>query len=237
MTEFARTGSQRWLQVAVDRAPEALNAPLRASLGLPPDARVEWLAPTRAEGFVEYRDGLAFDNRRRNPHWYVPLDRRPLHEFWPARGPMWDGLASTDRGQFVLVEAKAHIGEMVSPRSRAGEPARGKIAESMREVQQALAPRSVGAVDWTGTFYQYANRVAHLHFLREQNGADAHLVNVYFYNAPDVPSPPSPAHWEGAITVAECYLGLGRHRLSRYMHSLFVDVAPLVPLSAEGPKG
>lgn len=222
MQTFAKKGSQRWLQVAVERAPELLDSPLRQAMKLPADAVVEWLSPVRAEKFAEYRDGYAFEN----PRWTLPLKKRPLGQFWPARGPMWDGIARVD-GHFLLVEAKAHIPEIVSPRSRATEPARGHLVTAMREVQQSLAPRSVGSVDWSGTFYQYANRIAHLHFLREQNDAKAHLVNIYFYNAPDVASPPNADHWKGAINVVECYLGLGRHRLSKYIHKLFIDASSL----------
>ena len=34
--------------------------------------------------------------------------------------------------------------------------------------------------DWSGTFYQYANRLAHLYLLHELNDVDAWLVFVYF---------------------------------------------------------
>jgi len=145
---FAKRGSQRWLQVAVERAPELLNAPLRQSMGLKPDAEIEWLSPIRSEQFSEYRDGWAFQN----PRWHLPLKHAPLKEFWPSGGPMWDGIARTKDGQFLLVEAKAHIAEIVSPRSRAKELARGKLAQSMRAVQQSVAPKSVDYVDWAGTF-------------------------------------------------------------------------------------
>lgn len=97
----------------------------------------------------------------------------------------------------------------------------------MREVQQALSPKSVDYVDWTSTFYQYANRIAHLYFLRQQNGVRAHLVNVYFTGATDVDGPATQEEWRGAITVVEAYLGLRRHRLSKYVHKAFIDVAPL----------
>ena len=233
---FAKKGSQRWLQVAVERAPEILNVPLRQSMGLPEGAEIEWLSPLRSEKFSEYRDGWAFQNKR----WHLPLKHVPLEKFWPSRGPMWDALAmvndGTKDGRFLLVEAKAHIGEIVSPRSRASEPASAKIKASMTDVQRAIAPKSVGSVDWSGTFYQYTNRIAHLHFLREQNKEKADLVNIYFYKAPDVPSPPDRAHWEGAIQVVECYLGVGRHRLGKYMHKLFIDASQLVSL-AEEPLG
>lgn len=222
--QFAKKGSQRWLQLAVDRAPEALNAPLRTALGLQSNSTIEWLSPRRDDAFSEYRDGAMLAKCQITPK------RRPLEEFWPNRGPMWDGLARTSGGEIILIEAKAHIPEIVSPRSRATEPARGKIAASIRDVQNALAPKSVGHVDWTGTFYQYANRIAHLHFLREDNRERVHLVNVYFPNAKDVGGPSSQLEWEGALKVVECYLGVGRHPLSKYMHKIFVDAAPLAGL-------
>lgn len=227
-TRYAKKGSQRWLQVAVDRAPELVNRPLRASLRLPTEGVITWLSPLRNDGFAEYRDEAAL--ARCN----VDLSRRPLREFWPSRGPRWDGLARTERGDLLLIEAKAHISELVSPHSRAAEPARGRIATSVRAVQRAIAPRSVDRVDWTGTFYQYANRVAHLHFLREENAVRAHLVNIYFLHAGDVSGPTERAEWEGALKVVECYLGLGRHRLGKYMHKLFIDVRTLKPLVAAG---
>jgi hypothetical protein len=101
----------------------------------------------------------------------------------------------------------------------------------MEEAQQTLSPKSLGWVDWTGTFYQYANRVAHLHFLREHNKVRAHLVNVYFINATDVGGPTSVDEWKGAIKVVKAYLGLGRTRMSKYMHDVFIDAAPLALLA------
>jgi hypothetical protein len=224
-TPFATKGSQRWLQVAIERAPDLLDAPLRQSLELASGDQITWLSPVRSERFVEYRDQATFKKCG------VDLLHRPLDDFWPQRGPMWDGLATTGRGDILLVEAKAHIPELVSPRSRATEPARGRIAKSMREVQQALSPKSVDHVDWTGTFYQYANRIAHLYFLRQENGVRAHLVNIYFLNAIDVQGPASRDEWLGALKLVESYLGVGRHRMSRYIHKIFLDAASLPPLA------
>lgn len=146
---------------------------------------------------------------------------------------MWDGLARCG-DQIILLEAKAHIPELVSPRTRATEPARGRIRKSMEEAQRSLSPKSLGWVDWTGTFYQYANRIAHLQFLREHNKVPAHLVNVYFINAGDVSGPSKVDEWNGAIKVVKSYLGLGRTRMTKYTHDVFVDVAPLVPLADAG---
>jgi hypothetical protein len=223
---FAKKGSQRWLQVAVERAPQLLNVPLHAALGLKESDSIEWLSPVRAEGFGEYRDEATFIKCG------IGLDLRPLNDFWPQGGPVWDGLARTSSGEVLLVEAKAHIPEIVSPRTRASEPARGKILRSIRDVQALLAPKSFGFVDWTQTFYQYTNRLAHLHFLRADNKARVHLINIYFVNATDVHGPSTVAEWNGAIRVVECYLGVGRHKLGKYCHKLFVDVAQLAPLAA-----
>ena len=221
---FAAKGSQRWLQIAVNRRPEVLNAPLRRALGVPDGTPVEWLSPLASERFVEYRDGATYDRLG------VAL-RRPWQDFWPSGGPMWDGLARAGEAR-ILVEAKAHIPEVVSTGTRATGAARERVAASLRAVQDALAPRNEGTVDWTGTFYQYANRLAHLHFLREDNGVPAHLVYVYFLNATDVRGPADRLEWEGALKVVECYLGLGRHRLARYVHKLYVDCNQLAGAAA-----
>lgn len=218
---FAVKGSQRWLQVAVNRRPAVLDEPLGAVAGLPPDAAIEWRSPLASKNFVEYRDGLAFDRLG------VRLDKRPLEEFWPSRGPCWDRLARASTRDVFLVEAKAHIGEMVSGRSRASQAPMAKIAESLRQVQREIAPGSEDLVDWTGTFYQYANRLAHLHLLRAQNDVPAHLVFVYFLNATDVKGPSERAEYEGATKVIEHYLGIRNTKLSRYIHKVYVDVRDL----------
>lgn len=218
---FAAKGSKRWLQIAVNLAPEVINAELRSALDLRRGrGRIEWASPLQTDGFREYPDAVAYNKLG------LPLSKRPLDKFWPARGPVWDGLATAGES-VILLEAKAHVPELVSPRTRAGQPALGQIRESMVEVQEAIAPTSVGRVDWTGRFYQYTNRIAHLYFLRVENGVRAHLVNLYFLNADDVGGPSDRLEWEGALKVVNAYLGLGRNRLARYMHDVFIDVRDL----------
>jgi hypothetical protein len=221
LTDFTARGSQRWLQIAVNRAPETLNAPLREALALGADDAIDWRSPREDDGFLEYRDGTFLDRL-----CCEPLSVRTLEAFWPARGPMWDGLARTSRGDLLIVEAKAHVPEIISGGTRATGDGRARIEAALRETQRALAPKA-DAVDWSKTFYQYANGLAHLYLLREVNRVPAHLVYVYFLNAADVNGPSERAEWIGAIKVVEGYLGLGAHRLSRYIHKVFVDVADL----------
>jgi hypothetical protein len=217
--KYATKGSHRWLQVAVNEKPELLNQPLRRSLGVSEDVAIEWLFPVLKHNYWEYRDKACLAQLG------VELESRALSDFWPARGPMWDDLARTADGQVLLVEAKAHLPELISPRCKASEPALKRIQASLREVQNDLAPRS--NTDWSGIFYQYANRLAHLHLLRTQNKVKAHLVFVYFLNAGDVFGPATREGWLEAIRLVEGYLGVHKHKLSRYVHKLFVDVPEL----------
>jgi hypothetical protein len=133
---YEKKGSQRWLQVAVERAHDSLDRSIRSAMNVGDDVGIKCLSPVREEGFIEYSGGTEF--------------------------------------------TKAHIAEIVSTSCRAKGTGRKHIVRSMRAVQKALAPKSVDFVNWTGTFYQYANRVAYLHFLRHDNGVPAHLVNIYF---------------------------------------------------------
>src|SRR5215213_2432360 len=184
----AERGSQHWLQRAVEQREPALESPLRLALGRP-DARIDWRSPLPPE-YREYRDGAVMRTLG------CELARRPLAEFWPMRGPVWDGLAVVD-DQFVLIEAKAHIPELLSGGSKAGESSLPMIRRSLDRARAELAPRS--KADWaTSPFFQYANRLAFLQFLREDNELPAHLVFVYFTNDVTMAGPESAEEWKGA---------------------------------------
>jgi len=55
-------------------------------------------------------------------------------------------------------------------------------------VSAKTAYRAAAEAPWHAPFYQHANRLAHLHYLRGLNGLDAYLVFIYFADAPDVPT-------------------------------------------------
>ncbi len=139
---------------------------------------------------------------------------------------MWDGLGRTDRGDLILVEAKSHIGEMVSPPSQAGAVSRRRINAALSEVRDYLGVE--GDVDWTSRFYQYTSRLAHLYLLRVLNDLPAWLVFVHFVNVAEMRGPSTREEWIGAINVMRPVIGVGeRHRLSKYVVDVFVDVQPL----------
>lgn len=215
----ATKGSQKWLQVAVNERADVLNRAIIEAAGLHPSTSIEWLSPLASKNYVEYRDGDFIKQLR------IELPKRSLASFWPKRGPVWDGLARTSNGDVLLVEAKAHIAEMVSPASKTSPASLAKINRALEETRQALAPRT--NTSWSGTFYQYTNRLAHLYFLRVLNKQSARMVFLYFVGDQEMGGPTSREEWEGAIKVTEVYLGLQRHKLGRWVHHVFVGVDAL----------
>src|SRR6266849_6717316 len=218
MKSYAAAGSQRWLQVAVNRKPQVLLGALERSGAIAPRASVAWCSPLEKENFQEYRDGKALEK--------VGIARaslkKALEEFWPARGPVWDAVGITSEGRPLFLEAKAHIPEAASPATRATPASFKLISQSLGEARQFYAPRA--AATWSNLFYQYANRLAHHYFLTEVNGLTSALVFPYFVNADDMVGPMSESEWHGAVRLIHAVLGLPKD-LKRYgVFDAFLDV-------------
>ena len=210
-------GSLKWIRKAVNEHTELLNARVRESLALPSDIEIEWKSPLVDDEFAEYRDDdfLALLGVKQLEH--------PLSRFWPVRGPQWDALATVGRDGLLIVEAKANVPEAVSP----GTGAKGKrlkdIERSLAQTKQFLGVPT--EIPWSGKLYQYANRLAHLYFLRTLNKKRAYLAFVYFTGADDVDGPQTIAEWVAAMTVVKGVLGVSkRHRLSRYVGDVYISV-------------
>jgi len=155
-------------------------------------------------------------------------------DFWPQSGNAmnWDAVAWVDSGEsreLLLVEAKAHLGEIASSCGAKG-PGREKIARALDETKRALGVEP--ACDWVNGYYQLANRLAVLHFLGRRD-VPAHLLLVYFVgdrqdSGRDCPD--SAEGWMDALRRQDDHLGLaGHHVLSARLHKLF--------LPATGTKG
>lgn len=214
------TRSEHWLRIAVNGRTEELDASVTRAFGWPAHERIQWLSPVKDDDFAEYYD-QEFLGRLG-----LPTLKIPLREFWPSGGPRWDGLARTDSGKVVLVEAKAHIEEMVDFESKASPESLELIHRSLDRVKSACG--AAAAAPWFSPFYQYANRLAHLYYLAELNHVDAHLLFISFANAPDVPVPATAEQWEGAHRLAWKCLGLGTN-------SFRGRVAKVVMPVSEGP--
>ena len=214
----AEKGSQKWIQVLVNDHPELLNSKIRKSLNLPEDEMITWVSPKADDGYLEYR-GRAFLEKLD-----IKLERYPLRDFWPRSGPRWDGLGKSSSGKIFLVEAKSHIPELISTLKATKEDSIRKILGSLEETKIQFAVKS--SYDWTTLFYQYANRIAHVHLLRKNNIL-AFLVNVYFLNDAELDGPQTADEWKGAIRLLHRCLGLRENLIQQLVVDLFVDVKKL----------
>lgn len=205
-------GSLKWMQRAVQHRPDLLQP-----VALPP---LTWVSPTPQDAFAEYRDAGFL--RCLNLETLAPH----LDAFWPRRGPQWDGLATFPGGGVVLAEAKAHLAEFETSRSAAGPASAARIAAAFAQVQTDLS--ITPPAPWDRTCYQYANRLAHLWWLRAQ-GVNAHLLMIGFLGDAEVDGPRSGLAWDQAYARAETALGLvpGNHPLSPHIHRLSPETRAL----------
>jgi hypothetical protein len=204
-------GSQAALQWMVEATPESLQ-PAR----LPP---LHWVSPLRSEEYAEFRDGAALRKLGLGEH------ARALTEFWPRRGPVWDGLALAGDA-VVLVEAKAHVTEFLTSPSAATAPESvAQIARALRQVKADLGADDRS--DWSRVFFQYANRLAFLWWLRAR-GIDAHCLFVSFLGDTEMGGPEHAETWEALFRAADHALGLSpRHPLRPYILHVHPDLREL----------
>lgn len=215
-------GSLKWIREAVNARQYLLDNDIRDELSLLSDSPLEWVSPVSADEYAEYSDQEFLDQLG------IKLNKTPLKSFWPNRGPNWDALARTkaDPPTVFLVEAKAHTGELMSGPSSAKAPAAVEmIGTALRRTKEFIGVSP--EYDWTGTYYQYANRLAHLYLLRVLNGIDAYLVYVCFLNDVEMKGPTTVDKWQNAIAEAESALGIRDNRLSPYVAHIFIDVNQL----------
>ena len=212
-------GSLKDIQLLVNDKPHIIDGLIKSSFPELANDEIIWVSPLKSDDYAEYRDDDFLEK--------VGLDPAEikLKEFWPTKGPQWDALAKTSSGKVILVEAKANIPEIVSPATAAGEVSKKLIDQSLAETKAFLNIKN--EIDWSGKFYQYTNRLAHLYFLREKRKKSVYLVNIYFIGDASVSGPNTQDEWAGTLKVLYSYLGLSRHKLSKYMADVFVDFKSL----------
>lgn len=194
---------------------------------LEPGSSIKWLAPD-SDG-REIRDGL----------WPMVLPPPTPQEdgFWPKSGPVWDaagiaGSATHERLGTVLVEAKSHVAELLSPRMSLSSYEANRTREAALE-EAKLAYKASSEAPWTLTYYQLANRLAFLYYLRCRRSQPAWLINVYFCGdrftsgGTEVVGPADASEWIDAIGQAKSALGLvANHPLADYVADVFLPVVP-----------
>lgn len=212
-------GSLKDIQLLVNDKPHIIDGLIKSAFPDLIGEEIIWVSPLQSDDYAEYSD----DDFLKIVELYP--DEIKLKEFWPTKGPQWDALANTSSGKVILVEAKANIPEIVTSASAAREVSKKLIDQSLAETKAFLNIKN--EIDWSGKFYQYTNRLAHLYFLREKRKKSVYLVNIYFIGDTTVLGPNTQDEWIGALKVLYSYLGLSRHKLSKYMADVFVDFKSL----------
>ena len=213
-------GSQKWLQTLINQHPNVITDAFQQAANLPSTVGVEWCSPLKNDDYAEYRDHSFVK------HLDVELTQRTLASFWPSGGPVWDGLGRSIESHLLLIEAKSHITE-ISP---SGTKARAESSKALIKASLDEAKKFYGSsaeADWSHTYYQYTNRLAHLYLLRQLNALPAFLVNVYFVNDEEMGGPTSREEWQEGLKRIKTVLGIGPHALDKYAVDLFFDVTTL----------
>jgi hypothetical protein len=208
-------GSLKWIQVAINS--HVLDRDLLPMLK---GARsIGWRSPLRQDDFAEYRDTDFLKQ--------VGLGELSgaLAQYWPQHGPQWDALGVSNRGDVLLVEAKAHVAEICSPATQASRNSRMKIEAALATTAQAFGAKPRAA--WTDVFYQLANRLAHLYFLRNC-GVPAWLILVNFIGDADMKGPHTAAEWDAAYHVVYHIMGIDMSAaLMKNVLHVYPDVSEL----------
>src|SRR6185436_13515711 len=163
----AFSGSQLQMQIWANcRAREFSVAVLAAlHLSYSPET-VTWRSPVASSRFREYRDEAFLEALGLSPQ------AANLRRFWPKGGPVWDGLGivqlTPSSRAVILVEGKSYPDEVRGSgcKARRGSNARKLIETSLADTATALGICLNSA--WLGALYQSANRIAHVHFLRNR---------------------------------------------------------------------
>src|SRR5512140_1597226 len=201
----ASRGSRRQLQDYVNLHPDLISSAILAGLPAAPGATIRWVSPLAEENYQECRDAEFLTRLGLNR--LVP----DLEEFWPQGGPCWDALGivadpgGETEGGIILLEAKRHLGEVHGTGCMAvNQRSISRIRAALDQTKKLCGADP--AVDWLGTLYQAANRLAHLHFLFDRLNGSAWLVNLYFVGDPIGPA--TIQDWEADIATNRRLLGL-----------------------------
>ena len=163
---------------------------------------------------------------------FLPCDsmaRRKWEKFWPPRGKQhnWDAIGRIlveDRWEWLLVEAKAHLGELKTSCKASKEGGRPKIRKALNQTKRDLGLQNCS--DWLKGYYQHANRIAALNFMI-QNKELGRLLFVYFYGdkSPGKRCPQDEDGWSTALAQQDAHLGLSNgHTLADRVHKIFLPV-------------
>lgn len=182
-------------------------------------------------GIPAYFDGPKLDKEWKGLDFMTSdmLAKKQWPAFWPQRGNVqnWDAvgwLRFDTQIDLLLVEAKAHVGEL---QSSCGAEEHGGLPTIRDAVDKAKIAFGVPThSDWLQPYYQFCNRLAILDFLM-RHGVGARLLFVYFCGDinPNGRCPQTETEWGPALQAMQQHVGLnGQSALETRVHKLFLPV-------------
>jgi hypothetical protein len=212
-------GSLKDLQILINEKYDILNN--EVSKYFNEQMEINWVSPRNDDNYAEYSDNDFLKILGLNNKLSVGLNT-----FWPNGGPQWDALGKHNDKIFI-VEAKANSGELNSNCGATSPESLRLIEKSLTETKQYLNVDK--NIDWKKYFYQYANRISHLYYLRIKNNIDAYLVFIYFLNDKTVNGPSSIKEWHKIIKNVYETLSLKKENsLSKYIIDIFIDYNKII---------
>ena len=105
--------------------------------------------------------GVEFLNSHVNEFW---------RNYWPQRGNVhnWDAVGQLfidGKREWLLVEAKAHVGELKRKCGASSPNSIKKISDAMEGAMKSFDVKDVVVDKWLSPYYQFCNRLTMLHFL------------------------------------------------------------------------
>jgi len=156
--------------------------------------------------------------------------------FWPQTGNAqnWDAVGKIhygDMDEWLLVEAKGHIGELESKCGATNRVSKQVIYSALEKTSRAFGNRHQQIENWLAPYYQYANRLAALYFLMRKCSppVNARLLFIYFCgeNRKNSNCPQNEQEWLPEIEKMTGWLGIDRQsELTQRIHYLFLPVNP-----------
>lgn len=156
--------------------------------------------------------------------------------FWPQTGNAqnWDAVGQVyfgDTLEWLLVEAKGHLGELESKCGATSRVSQQIIHSALEKTSKAFGNRRRPIENWLAPYYQYANRLAVLYFLMKEcmPPVETRLLFIYSYgeNREGCECPQNEQEWWPAIQKMTEWLGIDRDsELMQRVHYLFLPVNP-----------
>ena len=96
-------GSQKWIQKIVNEKLELFDPEIKKQLALSDGESISWLSPRAEDNYAEYRDQAFLDLLG------ITLPKISLSDFWPSRGPVWDGVQRPKTGKVFFTDFSSRL--------------------------------------------------------------------------------------------------------------------------------